>query len=64
VGLQKIRKERGLTIEHLAVLGGCDKSTISRWERGLQTPSAELVVRISKALKVSPDRLADARSES
>ena len=57
MGLREIRKERGLTIDHIAVLGGCDKATVSRWERGLQTPRPELVVRISKALKVKPDRL-------
>ncbi len=57
VGLRTVRKQRGLTIEHVAVLANVDKSTISRAERGLQTLRPETVVKISRALKVSPSRI-------
>lgn len=57
--LRRIRKQRGLTIEHIAVLADVDKSTISRAERGLQALRPETVVRISKALKVSPSRIVE-----
>lgn len=57
MNLAKLRKQRGLTIEHVAVLAGVHKSTISRAERGLQTLKPETVVKISKALKVSPSRI-------
>jgi transcriptional regulator with XRE-family HTH domain len=59
MGLREVRKQRGLTIEHIAVLGGCDKATVSRWERGLQEPRPELVVRVSRALKVKPGRITE-----
>jgi transcriptional regulator with XRE-family HTH domain len=58
-GLRTVREERGLTIEHVAVLANVDKSTISRAERGLQTLRPATVVRISRALKVSPSRIVE-----
>ena len=57
--LKRIRKQRGLTIEQIAVLADVDKSTISRAERGLQTLSPDTIVKISKALKVSPQRIVE-----
>jgi transcriptional regulator with XRE-family HTH domain len=61
MSLASIRRQRGLTIEHIAVLAGVNKSTISRAERGLQTLRPETVVKLSKALKVSPRRLLEDR---
>lgn len=57
MGLKELRMERGLTTEHLAILAYVDKSTISRAERGLQRLRPETVVRISRALKVSPSKI-------
>ena len=57
MALREIMKERGLTTEQVAVLGEVDKSTISRAARGLHKLRPMTVVRISKALKVSPDRI-------
>jgi len=57
MSLASIRRQRGLTIEHVAVLAGVHKSTISRAERGLQKLRPETVVKLSKALKVSPSRI-------
>lgn len=59
MSLARIRKQRGLTIEHLAMLASVHKSTISRAERGLQTLRPETVVKISRALKVSPRRVVE-----
>jgi len=61
--LKRIRIERGLTTEQLAYLAGVSKSTISKAENGHHTLRPKTVVRISKALKVSPDRIL-ANSES
>jgi transcriptional regulator with XRE-family HTH domain len=55
--LRQIRKDRGLTLEHVAVIAGVNKATISRAERGLQRLSPGSVVKISRALKVSAERL-------
>jgi transcriptional regulator with XRE-family HTH domain len=59
MGLARIRKQRGLSIEHVALLADVHKSTISRAERGLQTLKPETVVKLSKALKVSPSRIVE-----
>ena len=59
MSLAKIRKRQMLTIEHVAILADVHKSTISRAERGLQTLRPETVVKISKALKVSPSRIVE-----
>ena len=56
--LRALRRERGLTVEHLAFLAGVSKSTISKAERGLHQLRPETVVILSRALKVSPQRLA------
>ncbi len=59
MGLRKIRSQRGLTIEQVAMLAGVDQSTISRAERGLQRLRPESVVKISRALKVPPRRIVE-----
>jgi plasmid maintenance system antidote protein VapI len=57
MALAEIMKERGLTAEQVAVLGEVNKSTISRAVRGLHQLRPTTVVRLSKALKVSPSRI-------
>ena len=57
MGLRELRRQRGLTVEQMAVLAGVDKSTISRAERGLQRLRPESIVKISKALRVPPRRV-------
>jgi transcriptional regulator with XRE-family HTH domain len=59
--LREIRMARGLTLESVAYLAGCDKATVSRIERGLQAPRPEMVVRISRALGVSINRIVVAK---
>lgn len=55
--LRELRENRGLTVEALALMGGCDRASISRIERGLQKPSPALVARLAKALGISAYRL-------
>ena len=59
MGLRKLRRQRGLTLEQVAVLAGVDKSTVSRAERGLQKLRPDSIVRISRALKVPPRRIVE-----
>jgi transcriptional regulator with XRE-family HTH domain len=59
MSLRQIRKARGLSIEHVALIAGVHKSTVSRAERGLQMLQPRTVVRLSKALGVSPSRITD-----
>ena len=59
MGLRELRRQRGLTIEQIAVLADVSTATISRAERGLQNLSPYSVVKISKALRVSPRRIVE-----
>jgi transcriptional regulator with XRE-family HTH domain len=56
ISLREIREQRGLTVEALAVLAGCHKSTVSRLERGLIEPSPQTVVSLARALGISATR--------
>src|SRR4051812_29735016 len=44
--LRALRLRRGLTLEAVAQLMGVDRSTVSRWERSLSTPSADRFPRL------------------
>lgn len=55
--LRKLRKERKLTQKELANLIGVKNSVISFYEVGDRTPSLEVLVKLSKALRVSTDIL-------
>lgn len=56
--LRELRKQRGLTQEALAFLGGdLDAATVSRIERGLVEPRRDTVVRLAKALGISVRRM-------
>ena len=50
--LRKLRQNRGLTVDQIAVLAGVNKATISRYERGLHELNPLAIVKLSKALKV------------
>jgi transcriptional regulator with XRE-family HTH domain len=56
--LRQLRKERGLTLEAVAVLGDVDPATISRVERGLVQPQPETIVHLARALGISAKRMA------
>lgn len=55
--VQELRRKRGLTLEDLSVLSGLDVGTISRVERGIVTPRPRTILRLARALKVSPKRI-------
>lgn len=50
-------KRRGITFEATAVLAGCETSTVSRIVNGQRRASPETVVRLARALNISPVRL-------
>jgi repressor LexA len=52
--LKFYRKENKISQEKLAELCDCATSTIGCIESGRQTPSFELLVKIAKALNISP----------
>jgi transcriptional regulator with XRE-family HTH domain len=48
--LQKIREERKLTQEQVALLSGCSRNLYNMIERNKRTPRPELAQKIGKAL--------------
>jgi transcriptional regulator with XRE-family HTH domain len=52
--IQQIRTGRGLTQQELSELVNCSTEYISRIERGLCSPSFDMITRLAKALIVDP----------
>lgn len=59
VGLQKLRKKRGLTQAQLAAMIGAEQPTIQRYEAGKRRPSIEDVVKLADALGATIGELFD-----
>ncbi|MBR6392288.1 MAG: helix-turn-helix transcriptional regulator [Eubacterium sp.] len=55
--LKAIRKEKGYTQETLAIELNVVRQTVSKWEKGLSVPDAEMLQKISEVLDVSVNRL-------
>lgn len=56
--LKEIRKQKNLTQTQLAEKSGVDQATISNLEIGrVKCPSWEIVAKLSRALRVSPNKL-------
>ena len=48
---RQIRRIAGLSLSELAAVIGVDKSTLSRWERGLERPRTDAAIRYEEALR-------------
>lgn len=57
--LRDLRKAKAHTQEQLAEAVGCSTEYVSRVERGLVSPSFEMIVRLADALGVRPQALFD-----
>ena len=55
--LRTARKERGLTLEQLAVACSTSETVLRNYEKARKSPNVEMLLRICEALKVSPDYL-------
>ena len=55
--IKKARKERGLSQEELAGRLNVVRQTVSKWEKGLSVPDAEMLVRLAEALDTSVETL-------
>ena len=51
--LKTLRKNKGFSQEQLSVRLNVVRQTISKWEKGLSVPDAEMLVKISEILNVS-----------
>ncbi len=55
--LKAIRKAKGLTQEELAARLHVVRQTISKWEKGLSVPDAELLIRLAEVLDTTVSQL-------
>lgn len=51
--LKQIRKDKGISQEELASKLHVVRQTISKWEKGLSVPDAELLIKLSEILDTS-----------
>ena len=61
--LKTLRKQRGFTQETLAERLNVVRQTVSKWEKGLSVPDAELLVKLSEILEVPVSTLLGRRIE-
>ena len=57
------RKAKGLSQEELAIRLNVVRQTVSKWERGLSVPDADLLIQIADIFEVSVSELLGARIE-
>ena len=62
-GIKKLRTNNNLSQEELANELGITKSTISAYEKGIRTPSLEVMVDMSKCFNTSLDVIAGMSSD-
>ncbi len=55
--LQSLRKAKGLSQEELAIKLNVVRQTVSKWERGLSVPDAEMLIHIAEALDTTVNTL-------
>ena len=61
--LKAARKAKGITQEELAARLHMVRQTISKWEKGLSVPDADLLIRLSEILDVPVSKLLGAKAE-
>ena len=59
--LKTIRKAKGCTQEELAIKVNVVRQTVSKWEKGLSVPDADVLSHIAEVLEVSVSELLGAK---
>jgi putative transcriptional regulator len=59
--LKILRKAKGFTQEELAIRLNVVRQTISKWEKGLSVPDADMLIRIAGVFEVSVSELLGAK---
>ncbi|MCL1823283.1 MAG: helix-turn-helix transcriptional regulator [Oscillospiraceae bacterium] len=62
--LKTLRNAKGLSQEELAIRLNVVRQTISKWEKGLSVPDADLLIRIAEIFEVPVGELLGANIES
>lgn len=55
--IRAFRQKKGMTQEELASRLHVVRQTVSKWEKGLSVPDAELLIRLAEVLEVSVAQL-------
>ncbi|MFI3168959.1 MAG: helix-turn-helix transcriptional regulator [Faecalibacterium sp.] len=55
--IKSLRKQRGFTQEELAIRLNVVRQTISKWEKGLSVPDAEMLIKIADFFEVTTSDL-------
>lgn len=50
--IRTVRKEKGISQEELAVQLNVVRQTVSKWEKGLSVPNAQLLIKLAEILEV------------
>ena len=59
--IKNLRKQKGFTQEELAIRLHVVRQTVSKWEKGLSVPDAEMLQRLADILEVDVKQLLGAR---
>lgn len=59
--LKAMRKAKGLSQEELAIKINVVRQTISKWEKGLSVPDAQMLIRIAEVFEVQVSELLGAK---
>lgn len=62
--LKAIRKTKGLTQEELAGKLNVVRQTVSKWEKGLSVPDADMLIKIAEIFEISVSELLGANLEN
>lgn len=62
--LKALRKKKGITQEELAARLNVVRQTVSKWEKGLSVPDAELLIKLAEILEVPVSRLLGSKIEA
>lgn len=57
INIKNARQAKGMTQEELAIRLNVTRQTISKWEKGLSIPDAEILIKLSEVLDVSVSEL-------
>ena len=57
INLTRLRKEKGLSQEQLALEIGVSRQSISKWERGVSQPELSNIDKICEVLEITPNEL-------
>ena len=60
--LKQLRKSKGLSQEELAIRLNVVRQTISKWEKGLSVPDADMLIKIADIFEVSVSELLGAKN--